>query len=298
MSYLALHFQEGPVLHLKGSERHYLGWIVDNAAFGAIGMTDSYSSADAVEALRPFVPEFKTPRNGAYEPQDLMLLLKHGSTEPEWRGKKIAPFALRLNTAIAVGSDPVALAAKMHGTCEIHGYFLGKDRAWLADVIEQGLRTNIFRRGFWAPRDRNAYLKTVMKIELTEDEAEYVQHSMGWTEIVEQLRTSDEGAVVMSSSVTGSFPQMPDDWTPEGPVREPENDWETRRDIKEEMFGELPDAERFALGLAELRSDPKNLPISPDTLRAWPFRHELSLLDLFRNDIPKIEKQLGLTPEE
>lgn len=296
MSYLAFHFQEGVELHLKGAERHYLGSIVDNAAFGAIGFVAGLYSSDAIESLKPFIPEgwLSKQRDGQRLAEDFKLNFSWGKTFLTWRGKDIKSFSLLLNTAIVAGSDPVALAAKMHGTCEIHGRFLGKDRAWLADVIEQGVDTGIFRRSFWAPRDPTAELRVMMRQPVTEEEAEMVVHSMGWTEIIEQLRTSDKGAVVMSYSVTDGFPEMPKDWTPKEPLRAPESDWETLRDIKYEAFSELPEEERFVLGLQHLEESSSNVPIGPETLRGELFRHELTLLDLLRGDVQKINKKLEL----
>jgi hypothetical protein len=302
VSRVYFHFGEGVTLQLLGSERAHLDFVSKNVAFGAIGMVSSsmFGVEDALNGLKPFLGEeyarmdYRDPRtadNLRYAIDSVMSGEKFS-----YKGRTLESFSLRLNTAIVAGSDPVALAAKIHATCEIYGYFLGKDRAWLADVIEQGLEANIFRRSYWAPRDRNADLRTLMKLPVTDEEAEYIAHSMGWTEIVEQLRKSDQEPVVMSYSVTDSFPYMPEDWQPEEPLREPENDWETRHSIKKEMFYDLPEDEKFKIAFADLEKNGGNQPISPETLRGILFRHEVTLLDLMRNDIPTIEKKLKLNP--
>jgi len=53
---------------------------------------------------------------------------------------EIDPFCVALNTAIVSGSDPIVLAARLHGQSEIHTYVEGENRAWLADVIRQDVR--------------------------------------------------------------------------------------------------------------------------------------------------------------
>lgn len=87
-------------------------------------------------------------------------------------GAEYPPFRLGLNTAMAAGSDPVRLLARIHGSCEIHGYVEGPDREWLAGIMETGLRDNVFRP------DR------------------------GWESLIELLRGRDDDPVVMSYSVT------------------------------------------------------------------------------------------------
>jgi hypothetical protein len=44
----------------------------------------------------------------------------------------------------------------------------------------------------------------------------------------------------------------------------------------------------------EVRGREGAKPISPETLRKYRFRHELSLLDLMARDFDRIEKALGL----
>lgn len=302
MSRMYFHFQEGPTLAVLGAERGWLDSISRNAAFGAIGLSgDFWATEDIVTGFKPFVGNAFDKMNPRDDFSTNTVRYTLDSTfrgEPfSWRGKTMEAFAMRLNTSIVVGSDPVALAAKIHGTCEIHGRFLGKDRAWLADLIEQAMDANIFRRSYWAPRDRDAELRTLMKLPVTEQQAEFIEHSMGWTEVVEQLRKSDQGTVVMSYSVTDGFPEMPSDWMPEGGIPASDDPDFDSQEYRHEQFYELPEDEKFALALAELEQEGQNEPISPTTLRGVLFRHELTWLDLMRNDIKKIEKQLKLEPE-
>lgn len=102
-------------------------------------------------------------------------------------------FTASLNTAIALGSNPVKLAARIHGQCEIHLWFAAADAPFIADIMAQGLAIGIYRAG------------------------------MGWDQVIELLRRPDVGDVVLSYSVTDSFPDSynavddrlstPIDWT-------------------------------------------------------------------------------------
>ncbi len=64
-------------------------------------------------------------------------------------GQNLDGFSVSLNTALVAGSDVIALAAKIHGSCEQHGWVDAADRKWLADLIDEGLRHSIYRKGIW-----------------------------------------------------------------------------------------------------------------------------------------------------
>jgi hypothetical protein len=91
-------------------------------------------------------------------------------------GERVDPFTAGLNTAIALGSDPVRLFARLHGQCEIHCYVEGPNRAWLAGIIEEGRACGLYR------------------------------DDMGWEAVIDLLRSRKDGPVVTSYSVTDSFP--------------------------------------------------------------------------------------------
>lgn len=91
-------------------------------------------------------------------------------------GRTVGVFAASLNTLLANGSDPMVLAARLHGQCEIHCYVEGPNRAWLAEVIEQGRASGIFRG------------------------------EMGWESVIEHLRRQDDEPAVTSYSVCDQFP--------------------------------------------------------------------------------------------
>ena len=82
-------------------------------------------------------------------------------------------FDLALNTAMVIGSNPIKLAARISGQCEIHCFVQDKNRQWLSNIICQGLRTGVFRR------------------------------DVGWNKVLDLLDKS--GDIVLSYSVTDSF---------------------------------------------------------------------------------------------
>lgn len=92
--------------------------------------------------------------------------------------RKITVFSAALNTAHVTGSDPVKLLARLHGQCELHAYVEGHNRAWLADIIEQGRAAGIMRA------------------------------DSGWESVIELLRTRDDEPVVTSYSVCEQFPNQ------------------------------------------------------------------------------------------
>lgn len=298
MSRVYFHFEEGPTLELMGMERHYLGGLVEQTVLGAIGFTVRGYDLDRMvkEHFGPLIPpewwhSGRDSREGQVAQDFALYLNGHSESFLTWKGKPIRSFALRLNTAIVAGSDPIKLAAKLHGTCEIHAIVEGKDRAWLADVIEEGLDSRIFRRSYPAAKSPVAELMVLMKQKVDNPEdLKVVEHSMGWTEIIEQLRANDQGTVVTSYSVTDGFPQMPHDWAPDGDPLEDENEEFVRR---EEAWLDLSEEEQFRLSLAAIRERYNNPPISQETLPKL-FSPGLTLLDIYHADVAKIEKALGL----
>lgn len=235
----------------------------------ASGMGQRWNDLEMVRRYSPFLglSSEADPRQGLAD-SIAMSLSGHTRKGPfSWKGKEIDPWCLAMNTALAAGSDPVRLATKIHAQCEIHGFFEGEDRKWFARLIEEGIEDGIFREGF--ARDGKTY-------------------SMGWTELVKQLRKAPGHYVVMSYTVTDGFPDPPESWRPE--VTDPDLRWA-------EWDSDLSDFERFHLALKDIREQEGMAPINSETLRENRFGHGLSLLDLAAQDTKKIEKALGIEGE-
>lgn len=58
----------------------------------------------------------------------------------EWRGWELDTFELSLNTALALGGDPLRLAARLAGLGREQLWVDAADRPWLAETIARGLQ--------------------------------------------------------------------------------------------------------------------------------------------------------------
>lgn len=253
MSRLYFHTQHEGTAELLGSERAHMGCTVsdlataflpthrDEAVLAALRpeLVDSYTLA-STRTGRPWPAEW--PRGVDLE--RLRLTLTIGLDRPgvfQRDGEPLETFSLLLNTVLAIGNDSLCLFARLHAQCEIHCRVEGEHRGWMADLIDQGLASGLYRDG------------------------------AGWDKVQALLRSGDQEPVVCSHSVTEGFPnRYLADWV--APVME---DGEP----DEDAWYELPDDEQWRLCLTRLRSGP-GLELSPASLRS-PFRHGLSMMDLF-----------------
>lgn len=150
---------------LRGSERHYGAALCTDMLMSALRLTSGlHLLPDEVARYRRLFPA-----NSYVQRSDGEAIKTAIRVGDEF-------FVPSLNTAMALGSDPVRLLARLHGQCEIHAYVEGEDRAWLADMIEEGREFRVLRSG------------------------------MGWEKVAAFLRADSDGPVVTSYSVCDSFP--------------------------------------------------------------------------------------------
>ena len=226
---------------LRGSERAYCDVVVRDMAFSRI--SGSYRSRERYERLIPadsymrgtpfkdddaWMHSFKIWWNSGFESGGLAI--------PE---TDLSPWIVSLNTALVMGNDPLILMARIHATCEIHGFVEGKDRAWLADIMDQGRASGLYRK------------------------------DAGWEDVAALLRKSDEGTVVMSYSVCDGFPNSYiADWEP--PSYEDDEDGFNEDEAYEHWY-ELSNEEQWALamkGLREFDEAPRGgIVLNPETFR-------------------------------
>lgn len=159
---------------ILGPERHHAGSLANE-----IGLAPLHPLDDLYEVV-----------DAPYKPRDAegMRILLRVEERAFFRigGERVSVWETLLNTTLALGNDPVCFLARMHAQCEIHAWVAGVDRAWLAGVIEQGLKIGVMREG------------------------------MGWPKLCEFLRANEAEPVVMSYSVTDGFPSRSvADWRPE-----------------------------------------------------------------------------------
>ena len=156
---------------VHGSERAHFGILCTRMAWGVIGTMFS-TDADLFKSLFP-------PDNYIHSYQSVPENMARIAFECERRfvvgDDSLDGFTTMLNTALFMGSDPVKLAARIHGQCEIHAYVMPAHFEWLAGIIKQG-------RSFKLYRD-----------------------NQGWEDVL-RLFEEAKSPIVLSYSVTDSFP--------------------------------------------------------------------------------------------
>jgi hypothetical protein len=144
----------------------------------------------------------------------------------------IESLAFNLNTALKIGNDVIKFMARLHGQCEIHGFVEGKNRNWLADIIQDGLDKKILRESIHGV-------------------------SNGWNKVIELLRSDNSNPVVMSYSVCESFPNSSvTTW-------KPKYDEKSGEDLHDEWY-DLPRNEQWKMSMDAIRQEP-SLELTPDT---------------------------------
>jgi hypothetical protein len=252
MSTVYFHSKEGSA-ELSGAERAYGSMMCNNLLLASLGIDGTANREKYNKIIPPdcyilrtdsdtrFVEAFRsyTLAAGMFGENHLIM--------PK-TGNSLNASHLALNTAVAMGSDPVRLLAKLHGQCEIHCYVEGPNRAWLADIVEQGMKDNI--------------LRTFGKLK---------GDGWGWHTVIELLRSRDDGPVVCSYSVCDRFPN--------GHIaaQDEEQHWE-------DLWYELPEERQWELALQGLRkvNEKWYLEMKPETFAIQGYGNGLSGFDLYR----------------
>ena len=295
MSRVYFHSQSGEA-ELWGGERAWLGSVVSDIALGFIGVNDWERVRELVRPGDSLLDERYYPRNGEQITwterfKTSLRVGFDGDGTLACQGKPISSFSLLLNTACAVGSDAVKLAARIHGQCEIHAYIEGIDRAWVAGIIDQGLESGTFRRNTGYPHREES-----------------------WEHVARFLRDRDDEPVVMSYSVCESFPNRyeagweppagsdlrPQWWTPEEWEKLGEEERENYHpEARDELWSELPAAERWDVAMTALRKSGGGLRIDPAKWDDFHFGHGLTVLDVLASDWQeRLTRALNPAPED
>lgn len=245
---------------LRGSERHHMSFIVSGIAgaiakdiraevFVKVGNPKHYlyqTAAACVAAKDAYAERTR------YEEQ-LNTTLKVGGMMGEELFPGYDQFTTELNTALALGSAPVALFVRLHGQCEIHLWIEDGDGPGIADIVDRGIATGLCRPG------------------------------QGWDKVVELLRTPDVGIIVTSFSVTDSFPNddiAVDDRLPEKAdytnyatmtPEEMERVDGLAADVEEVWYETFTDDDRWDAAVRGLRAKGQGLRLEPAHFDADPF---------------------------
>ena len=161
---------------VRGSERAYMGSVINELSLAIL------NPRLQKEKLLNFLPsscylkrDYQSDVNWA---RDFSIWFSVGMMDDSLSvdGKQIETFGLALNTAYKLGNDVIRLMVRIHGQCEIHCWIPGRDRAWIAGIINSGLQTNLLRS------------------------------DAGWNDVIKLLNLNSKTPVVLSYSVCDSFP--------------------------------------------------------------------------------------------
>jgi len=244
MSNIAFHSLSDSTVRVSGRERFRFAHFATQRLRESLGIADrladrpSTEQAQRVASLLKNVPDYLGALGHEHYARDLAMLLAMGFEAAfdlgEGCAEPIPAWLCGLNTLIAEGSDPMILAARLHGQCEVHCYVEGKNRAWLAEIVDRGVGAGIYG----APWGYD-----------------------GWPALAAHLRARDDEPVVTSYSVTEGFPNAG--------VAERGHLWTPDPDADGKDWYALPDDEQWRLCMTALRVGASYLELRPDLWR-WP----------------------------
>lgn len=239
-----------------GAERHWWGHLCWRMMSGVLDISDSYDD-EIAKRLWSLVPEAHylkaTPLRGGIPTHSLLTALHVSGGRDSvlvHKGRAIDGFGLQLNTALCGGSDAVKLAARLHGSCEIHCWVDETNRDWLASIIKRGVTDRILRESH--PHSNHVGYDDVLRL---------LQHP------------EHRGPVFTSYSVSESFPGIH--------LLEPD-----ASDERREQLWELPSDERWKLAAEAVCSGNGRVgaELRPDDWASFRFTHKLSAFDLIAAD--------------
>lgn len=236
-----------------GPERAYMGVLCSDIMIAAIG--DLWFARDWLTPLLPSNLAMKLNRGEKHDIDSVKSHLRHGG-HFIIEGQKEEAWIVALNTALAMGSDPLKLLARLHGQCEVHCWVDGPNRKWLADIIRRGRKTQVLRK------------------------------DMGWETVAAFLEKADDDPVVCSYSVCNSFPDY--DCLPESHQLK---DWDKERQLEKhhEEFLDLPPDKAWELCIRGLREADNGLELTPEDWNEFHFYRGWSAFNLPRLSV--LERQ-------
>ncbi len=266
MSSVAFHSPNHDTVRVGGAERIWAGLLCTRIMHGVWGL-DDFPTLDRPPLNRllrmvpdgHYVHDYARRADPGGTSRALCAALSVDADCLSWNGHCVDGFTLALNTALVIGGDPLRLSARVHGSCEIHGWVDGPNRAWLADVVEEGLTSGVLRR------------------------AHQTQYE-NWPGVVALLRSTSRTPVVMSYSVTESFPNAHLARPPTKLYSAMTEDERAACDAEVEAWYELDAGTQWEQAFAALQAADDSLEIRPANWRSFRFTHRLSAFDLLAED--------------
>jgi hypothetical protein len=267
VSYLAFVSRQREV-HVAGWERHRLPGLVQDLAWGLLGVHPGGSVADRLNSLVPddhhlgkpvYRDMIHTPNFTQWTSAYRLAMNYEEDFRPlvQYKGRAVSTWDLMLNTALAVGSGPMRLCARLAGQMGSHVWIDGPDRGFVADLITEGLVTDVFQ----------------MEIQVTDPspvipgKSVTKRHKAGWADVLELLREDDRGPVATYVSTMDDFPNSYELGIREADV------WE---DMENDQIWDLSEL--------WLRNRHSGWQIKADGFDSWRFGHRLTVFDLRATD--------------
>jgi hypothetical protein len=204
-----------------GMERAYCGCMISDIGLSILNLKTSYDLI--IPLLHPdhYIQDTVKKNSGGVKENvihQIETAIRISFSDEKFLvldNKPINPWHLMLNTVLSIGSDTLRFMARLHAQCEIHSYVRGKNRNWLAGIIERGREEDILR------------------------------DDVGWEDTVKMLRSNNKETVVLSYSVCDSFPNgSVADWEPPIDPEYDEPDWD--------VWHNLSNKKKWNLGLRGL----------------------------------------------
>jgi hypothetical protein len=187
-----------------------------------------------------------------------------------YRRRRVTVAEVVYNTVTVFGSPLVQFLGRLALLQRQHGFIEAQDRAWAALMLRDGRRQGLLR-GYGM-----------------------------WGEVIDFLERGPQGPVVLVHSVEAGFPdpdvacffpKRPEYWVPqwaagasglrEWAEMDPARQHEYWDEARHDMFGELPQATRWGMGMTALR-ERRWSRIGPDTIGAQVFSHMVTIPQVLR----------------
>jgi hypothetical protein len=260
MSRIYFHTLEAEA-EVLGSERFHLGSLIDDYTDQKLQTLQARYPERALAVVSPIAAR-RDPHlmnNPVAYRQFFTGPSGYGTPFLAWQEIPFPAWTTKMNTASRSGDEDLILAVRIYATCEAFGWVDGTDREWFAEKIHHALHSGSFRAGH------------------------------GWEDVIELLASTDKGEMVMSYSVTGSFPDAVFAW--------PHLDWNhyATQDKAWSDWESLDSDAQWAVCMKRLRADGTSQ-ISPDRWSNVYAGANIAVQDLMQDDW-KIRLDMAMSEE-